>query len=145
MNFKIEEGNVKFGKDCKLCSHINVCKFHEKMKETCKSTLMYEMNQYSESNNSLAAFEENVNCRYRTYSFINEDNSLNSKTPESVVNVILRDYGKSLVKIFSTDTEECKLRSYSTNFTKREVTYVFVERNDAVLDIDSILKIYKSA
>jgi hypothetical protein len=51
-------------KNCRICDHYMVCKFHSTMYETAKKDIMYQMNEYLESNNVLEIFEKYVNCQY---------------------------------------------------------------------------------
>jgi len=63
-NYIIEDKVIHIKKDCKACIHYPVCKFHDKMKETCKSNLMYEMTEYTEWNDTLSVFERHASCQY---------------------------------------------------------------------------------
>ena len=51
-------------KNCQICEHLKVCKYHSKMSSLCKSNEFYEMTKHLEWNNSLKAFELNASCQY---------------------------------------------------------------------------------
>ena len=91
MSFKIEDNTVKVKKDCKTCSHINVCKFYSKMRALCRSDEFFEMNEYLEWNNSLEAFELNASCRYFKLNYvIPSDNSLDFSIDKNIIEEVIR-------------------------------------------------------
>ena len=63
-SYTIEDYKIYFKKDCKSCIHLNVCKFHASMKETCSKAMMYQMNEYDLHNNNLEVFEIHSSCQY---------------------------------------------------------------------------------
>ena len=74
MSFIIENNIVKLQKDCKMCSHVKICKYHSKMSDLCNSNEFYGMNEYLEWNNSLKVFEQYASCRYyKLFFYITED------------------------------------------------------------------------
>ena len=64
-----ENKTIRNKKDCKTCISIKSCKFHAKMSELCRSNEFYQMTEYLEWNNSLAAFELHASCQFYHYRY----------------------------------------------------------------------------
>ncbi len=111
-SFVIEDKQVKVSKDCQTCSHLNICKFHKKMSDLCKSNEFYEMTKYLEWNNSLRVFELHASCQYFKLNYdIPEDRSLNLKINVDIINEIA-----SLER-----PKDCS--SYSVRLSEEKVVY----------------------
>jgi hypothetical protein len=134
MSFKIENKIVKVSKDCKTCEHINVCKYHAKMAQLCKSDEFYGMNKYLEWNNSLKAFELHASCQYFKLNYtIPEDDSLNLSVDKNIIDEIVR-----------LERPE-GLSSWCVKIEDNNVAFMFNSKDDVNVKITDLLAKYKFA
>lgn len=134
MSFKIEDNIVKIKKDCKVCEHIKVCKYHSKMSELCRTNEFYSMVKYAEWNNSLAAFELNASCQYFKLNYtIPEDDSLNLSIDKNIIDTIV-----------SLERPE-GLSSWCVKIEDNNVAFMFSGKDDVNVKITDLLAKYKFA
>lgn len=67
--FDRENRTIKVQKDCRKCTHLNVCIFHKNTEEFARKNPMYSMNQYAEHNNVLRVFEIHASCSHYVSKF----------------------------------------------------------------------------
>ena len=135
MAFTIEDKTISVKKDCKQCLSIEVCKFHSKMHELCKTNEFYSMTYYSESNNSLEAFEAHARCQYFKLKYtIPEDNSVNLDIDKNIISKI----------VYIELRKKYDLATSSIDFKKQEVKIrTKGAMEDKIISIIELVKDYK--
>jgi hypothetical protein len=132
MSFTIEERTVRVKKDCKTCEHVEVCKFHSKMNDLCKTNEFYSMTKYLEWNNSLEAFELYASCQFFKLNFkIPENSTLHLDIDSKIISEIVR-----------LEKPE-GLSSWTHSVKDNTVTYYFNGSDPMIIKLTELLAKYK--
>lgn len=132
MSYTIEGNTVTIKKDCKICSHMKVCKYHSKMKELCNSSEFYGMNEYLEWNNSLRAFELHASCgQFKLNFYVDDEGNLPENTDRNLIDQIIK----------LEMPESCN--TYSPDHKNGIVKYRIKDQDDVIVKISDMLSKYK--